>query len=211
MPTLLSVMCSFLLLNADEVCFCDFVCGPADGRAGSSGQDSCVHAAEEALGALPPVNDAGGVEQSPGVADLGVGVGAPRLQKSLYDIERSGCGGCDTSGKTTGGAVSERVVTRSAAGLHDLCEGLVGGELQGGEGNGHGESGRVGGVECTDALGAEDCGCTFSNVAEGRAVDLHALLDHVEGVHEGVAGDCCAGSARCWCCGLVLSIGREVL
>jgi hypothetical protein len=29
-------------------------------------------------------------------------------------------------------------------------------------------------------------------------VHLHALFDHVEGVHEGIAGDCCAGSARGW-------------
>ena len=29
-------------------------------------------------------------------------------------------------------------------------------------------------------------------------MDLHALLDDVEGVHEGVGGDCCAGAAGCW-------------
>ena len=29
-------------------------------------------------------------------------------------------------------------------------------------------------------------------------MDLHALLDDVEGVHEGVGGDCCAGAACCW-------------
>lgn len=188
---------SFLLFDADEVRLRDLVGRPANSRAGRSGDDSGVHAAEEALRALSPVDDACGVEEAAGIADLHVGAGSSRLEQGLDDVQRCGCGCGDTAGETTGGAVGERVVAGFSAALHGLCEGLVCGELQGREGDGHGEGGGVGGVEGTDAFGSVDGARALADVAEGGTVDLHALLDHVEGVHESVAGDGSACSAGC--------------
>lgn len=52
---------------------------------------------------------------------------------------------------------------------------------------------------------AEDGLCTFTYCAVCRSVDLHALFDDIEGVHEGVACYCCAGAGRCW----ILSVGSS--
>jgi hypothetical protein len=190
--------CSFLFLDADEVGLCDLVRGPADGRAGSGCQDSGVHAAEETLATLPPVNDACGVEKSSSVADLHVRVSASSLEQCLHDVQRSG-GSCgDSTGETTGSAVSERVVSGSSAVLHGLGEGLVRRELQCRERYCHGKSRGVGSVEGADALSSVYCSRTLSDVAESRAVNLHALLDNVEWVHESIASN--SGACTACCC-----------
>lgn len=67
--------------------------------------------------------------------------------------------------------------------------------MEGGEGDGHGEGGGVGDVEGAEAFVAEDVAGAFADGAVGGAVDLHALFDDVEGVHEGVGGYGCAGAA----------------
>jgi hypothetical protein len=159
--------CSFLLLNADEVCLRDLVGRPADCRAGSRRQNSGVHSPEETLRSFPSVDDPSSVPETAGIANLSVRVGAPRLEQSLYDVQRSRGGGCNTSGKATSCAVSEGVVSSLSAVLHSLCQGLVCGELKCGERNGHGESRRVRGVEGTDAFSAVNCARTFSDIAEG--------------------------------------------
>lgn len=173
----------------DEVGLGDLIGRPANRGTGSRSDDSGVHASEETPRALPPVDDSSGVPQTAGVADLRVCACSSGLEESLHDVEGSGGGRGDTSGETTGGAVRERVVAGSSAALHDFGEGLVGGELQCRERHGHGQGGGVGSVEGTQALGLVDGARAFPDVAESRAVDLHTLLDNVEGVHESITGD----------------------
>ena len=62
-------------------------------------------------------------------------------------------------------------------GVHYFGEGLVGHELEGGEGDGHGEGGGVGDVEGGDAFIPEDLTGAGGDGRIGAAVDLHALFD----------------------------------
>lgn len=70
--------------------------------------------------------------------------------------------------------------------------------MQRGEGDGHGEGGGVGDIEGFEALIPPDGARAVADRSVGGAVELHALLDDIERVHEGVAGDGGAGTA-CGC------------
>lgn len=76
------------------------------------------------------------------------------MKQCLDDIKRSCCCSGKTTSETTSGAVSERVVARSS--VHDFGYRFVGGKLESGKGNGHGEGGGVGDVEGTETFIAED-------------------------------------------------------
>ena len=89
----------------------------------------------------------------------------------------------------------ERIIALRSPRCHGFLEGLVGGELESGEGYCHRESGRVRNVEGAQAFGSEHVARAFGDGAVGGAVELHALFDDIEGVHEGVAGDGGAGAA----------------
>lgn len=85
-------------------------------------------------------------------------------------------------------------ISCGSAGLDEFREGFVGCELECGEGYGHSQGRRVGNIKGAKAFRAEDFGRAVDEGGVGGAVHLHALFDDVEGVHEGVAGDCCTGS-----------------
>lgn len=59
----------------------------------------------------------------------------------------------------------------------DVLQEFVGGELNGGEGNSHGKSGRVGNVESAESLCPVYSFKSFGNTSEFRSMNLHSLLD----------------------------------
>lgn len=187
-----------LILHADEVRLGDLIRAPANRRAGGGRHDARVHPPEEPGRALPPPYYPRSTEQASRRPDLRVARVAPRLQQRFDDVQRRRRRGRETARQSARRAVRQGIVAGLSSSLHDFREGLVCGELEGGEGNRHGEGGRVGDVEGAEAFVAEDGARAVGDGAVGGTVDLHALFDDVEGVHEGVGGDGGTGAARCW-------------
>ena len=91
--------------------------------------------------------------------------------------------------------MGEWIIAFSSPGCQGFLERLICGELKRGERYGHGEGGRIGDVEGAQYLAPEDVARALGDGAVGGAMELHALFDDVEGVHEGVAGYGRAGAA----------------
>lgn len=123
---------------------------PADGRAGHRRDYSGLEALEETSQALAPLNDGGGVPQTPDVPKFGVGRRATGLQQRLDDIERRCHTSRQTARQTSRRAVRIRVP--SARRVHRLRQRLVSDKLQRREGHRHAQRGRVGHVEGAHAL-----------------------------------------------------------
>jgi len=166
---------------------------PTDGRTRHGRYNPRLPAPHEPAPSILPLDNAGGLPQPADLSDLGALAQAPRLQQRLDDVERRGDAGGESAGQPTGDAVGDGVVC--FGGVHDFGHGLVGHELEGGEGHGHGEGGRVGDVEGGEALGAEDLARASGDGRVGTAVDLHALFDDYGGMlawcaREGEGGGC---------------------
>lgn len=148
---------------------------PADGRAGHRRDDARLEATEEALEPIPPLDDRSRLPEAFGGANLRVSSGAPRLQQSLDHIERSRHPGRDGSSQASRDTVGDRII--AFRGVHDLRDGLVGGELDGREGDGHGECRGVGHVEGPHTFRAvHRLGALGDGLVDGT-MDLHTLLD----------------------------------
>ena len=76
-------------------------------------------------------------------------------------------------------------------GIHYFGERFVGHELEGGEGDGHGDCGRIRHIEGGQTFSSEDGSGAGEDGRVGRAVNLHALLDN------------CSHSSACWRGGIV--------
>jgi hypothetical protein len=151
---------------------------PADGSARCSSNNSSLHTPEETLCTISSCNNTSSLNQALGTSNLSIGRATSGLQQSLDDIERGSGSSCDTTSKTSSCAVSQWVV--AVAAVHEFCNGFVGGELEGGKGDGHGEGGGVRDVEGAETLVAEDGACALGEGCVDTSVYLHALLDDCE-------------------------------
>ena len=187
------------LFDTDEVRFGQLIRRPANRSAGRGRDHSRGHPAEKTSKSFSSPDDSRSGEKAVRVSDLEIGGCTSSLKKRFYYIERCGSRGGDTARETAGGAVRKWVVFQFSPPLHDFGERFVGGELERGERDGHGESGGIRDIKCSQAFVAPDGGRAFEEGPGGGAVDLHALLDDIEWVHESIAGDGRAGAAGSCC------------
>lgn len=165
---------------------CHFITRPANRGTGHSGDNSGPQTLPEPGQPLSPPNNRRSLLQPITVPNLGILTRSPRLKQRLDDIERRRGRSGNGTRKTSRDTMRQRIVL--LLGVDDLDEGFVGGELERGEGDRHKERGRVGNVECTETFGFEDGLEAVADVAVRGLRELHALLDDVKGVHEGVRG-----------------------
>ena len=129
---------------------------------------------EEAAPAIALADDARRLQQALRITNPKILRRAARLQQRLDHVERRRQPRREPAGQPSRDAVRQRVVR--ARRVHDLGDGLVGHELQGGEGDGHAQRRRVGDIEGLQALGLEDLARALEHGPVQGAVDLHPLF-----------------------------------
>ena len=148
---------------------------PADSGTRHRRDDAGGETTEEAFEAIATMDDGCCVPETLGTTELGVTCGATGLQQRLDHVQRRRDPGCNSTRQPTGNAVSGGIVAFRR--IHDLGDGLVGGELEGREGNRHRERRGIRDVEGGETLGTVDRAGTLGDGLVDRAVDLHALFD----------------------------------